>query len=111
MFPLPQLSFYRPSFYSFVEHLHQKDHDNYELSRSLIQKMRCIMQSKLNEFLIFDNPDQYTHFPEFVFAWFKKYYFDSDRNCIVESMCSEESGYEAFKFYKDLMNVKLDQTW
>ena len=69
------------------------------------------MQSKLNQFLIFENVNQFTYFPQFVFSWFKKYYFDSDRNCIVESMCSEESGYEAFKFYKDLMNVKLDQTW
>ena len=109
--PLSQLSFYKPSFYSFVEHIHQKDHSNSELSRSLIQKMRCIMQSKLNEFLLFEDVAKYTRFPEFVYAWFRKYYFDSDKNCIAESLYEEESGYESFKFYKDLVNVKLDQTW
>jgi hypothetical protein len=74
---LPQYAYWRPTFYNMIEHMtgeitNRRDH---EISRDFIQKMRGIMNSKLNEFLLIDDVDRYSRFPEFVLNWLEKYDF------------------------------------
>lgn len=89
---LPQFSFYRPSFYKFIQDAQQnplqqdspiEDNRTSELSRAFVQKMRCIMLSKLNEFCVEENVESYSRFPEFVYTWFDRYDFDTDSNEIT----------------------------
>lgn len=40
------------------------------------------MTSKKNEFMLADCPEKYSRFPEFVYAWFEKYYFNTEKNSI-----------------------------
>ena len=41
------------------------------------------MNSKLNEFLYIDAVEKYTRFPEFVYAWFEKFYFSSEKKSVL----------------------------
>lgn len=45
--------------------------------------MRCIMLSKLNEFVVEDKLETCSRFPEFVYTWFDRYDFDTDYNEIT----------------------------
>ena len=82
---LAQYSFYKPSFYKFLQEIQDGEPPSRtsDLSRAFIQKLRCIMSCKLNEFLAGESVEQYSRFPEFVYAWFDKYDFDTDTNTIT----------------------------
>ncbi len=38
--------------------------------------IRAIFDSKFNEYQLYDDPAQYTRFPEFVFSWLNNFKFD-----------------------------------
>ena len=77
-----------PSFYSFIEDSitteisQTRIKGNCAVSRVFIQILRAILKSKLNEFLMYPE-EKYTRFPEFVFTWFEKFYFNSEKNDIA----------------------------
>lgn len=84
---LTLFSYYFPKFYSFIEDSITTDitqtrtKGNTSVSRVFIQILRGIMRSKLNEFLMLGE-EKYTRFPEFVYTWFEKFYFNSEKNDI-----------------------------
>lgn len=68
------------------------------------------MLSKLNEFMVEENVENYSRFPEFVYTWFDRYDFDTDSNEITVLQLKEDKS-TLRRFYHELMNVKLDQSW
>ena len=87
-FNICELRIFRPTFFSFLEESVNQDIYNYRekggtsVSRIFIQVIRSILNSKLNEFMFSENPEKFSRFPEFVYSWFQKFYFNSDKNCV-----------------------------
>jgi hypothetical protein len=67
------------------------------------------MNSKLNEFMLINDVDSYTRFPEFVLNWLERYDFEPSTKEIVVRPVEEQSS--AREFYSDLMNYKVGQNW
>lgn len=68
------------------------------------------MKSKLNEFLMLPE-EKYTRFPEFVYTWFEKFYFNTEKSDIATLEPYMQKPFSQDLFYRDLMNIKLDQSW
>lgn len=107
---LPQYSYWRPTFYNMIEHLPNEPQArrNGEINREFVQKLRGILNSKLNEFMLVESTS-YTRFPEFVLGWLNLYDFEPSTGEVMLRNSDETSPTP--KFYSDLMNFKLDQTW
>ena len=87
-FDISSLRLFRPTFFSFMEESVNSDIYNYRtkggssVSRTFIQVMRSVMNSKVNEFIYGDCPEKFTRFPEYVYSWFQKFYFNSEKNTV-----------------------------
>ena len=55
--------------------------------------------------------EKYTRFPEFVYTWFERFYFNSEKNDIATLEPYMQKPFSQDLFYRDLMNIKLDQSW
>jgi hypothetical protein len=61
--------------------------------------------------MIFGSEEKFSRFPEFVYSWFEKFYFNSEKNEISALEPYMQKPISQDIFYRDLMNVKLDQSW
>ena len=113
---LSAFTYYCPSFHSFIEESLTSDisstrnRNNSSVSRIFMQILRAILNSKLNEFLML-NEENYTRFPEFVYTWFERFYFNTEQQEIATLEPYMQKPFPQDVFYRDLMNIRLDQSW
>ncbi len=80
----------------------------------LLHLIRFILDSKFNEFLLLQDPERYTHFPEFVYSWFSSFYIDPKHKTLSKLTPEKRKYYSRnrmLEFYKDLMSCNFDQVW
>lgn len=80
---LVALNYFKPTFFSFIEECVTNDINgcrvkgSTSVSRIFVQVIRAIMNCKINEFFLATGEEKFTRFPEFVYSWFEKFYFNS----------------------------------
>jgi len=75
--------------------------------------MRSILDSKFNEFLMNEDCQMYSNFPEFVYAWLQNYTFSEvTRRCeLLTPSVNDSDEAICCNFIIDLLNPKLEVDW
>jgi len=119
---LAKYSYYRPTFFAFIQTEYEdKVKNGYNVKapisltaeRDFVAMVRAIFDSKFNEFLYYDNPRVISSFPDFVYGWLSTYQVcPLERKVkIITSDDKIDIEIRRLQFYTSLMNPKLTKVW
>ena len=97
---LPKYQYYKPSFLSLIQNgrqIFEKKTNNFDtnhaennISTKFLSTLRGILDSKYNEFIIYQDYKSFSKFPEFVYSWLNTYEIHEESRLIKE-ICIEKS--------------------
>lgn len=81
---------------------------NQDFNQHYLQLVRAILDSKYNEYLIYDDYRQFTKFPEFVYSWLYTFrYCPKDLKILYNEEIDEMKIMEFYKF----IEVQSQNLW
>jgi hypothetical protein len=115
---LARLQLFRPNFFTLVHHRYNhyktevRPNRDKRISTLFLATLRGILDSKNNEFVIYEDVKKYSKFVDFVFSWLGKYLI-CEKNRKVKQLETAMKNIEDIRlgFLDDLMNPKIEKLW